>query len=206
MGIFSSYELSHCTGGYNLGSLKVSSLTQFCGVLVNYGELSMSIQMLLVFIAFMSFYCNEIDGIIERAPKIRKYDCNKPDKSTLEGTVGTNRHSLIATAFPKETHHRYKVLDYNTVCLAQGRKNNMYSSASVIVAYEVEGYQFEWDYRKQRITKQFDLYCSNGEWKVIKRHLGTVFSNTKLLATMKTSTRYDCQTSVCTLKCGLLLL
>ncbi len=60
----------------------------------------MSVQMLLVFVAFMSFYCDEIDGgIKERTPKIWEHDCYKPDKSTLEGTVGTKRRSLIAMAW-----------------------------------------------------------------------------------------------------------
>ena len=135
----------------------------------------MSTQVLLVFVVFMSLYCGQIDGIMERGRKIRKYDCYKPDKSTLEGTVGTNRRSLIAMAFPKEIHNRYKVLDYNIVCLAQGRKMDMYSTASVIVEYEVEGYKFQWEYRKQRNSKQLDLYCSNGKWKVIKSKLDSIF-------------------------------
>ncbi len=65
-----------------------------------------------------------------------------------------------------------------------------------VIDLKIEGYRFHLDYRKQQNTKQFDLYCSNGEWKVIKRHLGTAFSFTKLFSTLKTQTRHDCQTCV----------
>lgn len=79
----------------------------------------------------------------------------------------------------KGTASNVSVLEFNTVCLAQGSRRDMYRSISIVVRYhEVTGTEY---------SVQIQYQCTNGRWSADNfNHSGSLISD------LTTTLRMDC--------------
>ena len=105
-------------------------------------------------------------------------DCPMVQESDLGNTTEFSNVGLLADALA-DASLSYQLVQYNTVCLGQGKARDLYRSTSLVVRYL--------DSAGGDKTQQLHLQCDDGTWST--SGFGVV---TAADATLTTSLRKDC--------------
>ena len=88
-------------------------------------------------------------------------DCSMLQASELGDNITLSGTGLLADALSAviQATLNYQLLEFNTVCLAQGTVRDTYRSTSLVVRYR--------DYLGVESTTQLHLQCINGDWSEV---------------------------------------
>ena len=115
-------------------------------------------------------------------------DCAMFQESDLGNTTALSNGGLLADALALQTGDAtlgYQLLEFNTVCLAQGSVQGAYRSTSLIAMYRDSG--------GTESTMQLHYQCRSGAWNTAADGFGTsVNAVTAAGGTLTTALRTDC--------------
>ena len=114
-------------------------------------------------------------------------DCAMLQESQLGDTTGLSGTGLLADALSLQTGDAtltYQLLEFNTVCLAQGSVRDTYRSTSLIVRFRDSG--------GTESTMQLHLQCVDGAWNTAADGISGSNAATAAGGTLTTALRINC--------------